>query len=160
MSSFLTAKCLYALAQSNFTRRHLRPALSRTESHFCVEDIVVGNSSLSMPSLTLLPLGADRFKMIHADPLGFCLHIMPFTFELAGLLDGWNGPLANPDTNQSATASVTCSANSRVLAALRLTVGWRAAPLQPMSAPMVKSVHTLLTDFCPGSLEPKQDFSV
>jgi len=97
--------------------------------------------------LTLLPLGADRFKMIHADPLGFCLHIMPLTFALAGLLDGWNGPAANPDTNHSATASVTCSANSRVLAALRLTVGWRAAPLQPMLAPVVKSVHTASNRF-------------
>jgi hypothetical protein len=104
--------------------------------------MVVGKSSLRMPSLTHAPLGAEKFKMMRAEPFGFCRHIMPFTLAVGGLSAGGNGPAANPDVTQSATESVTCSLNSRALGALLLKVGFLASPLHPMSAPSDKSLQT------------------
>jgi hypothetical protein len=80
--------------------------------------------------------------MIRADPFGFCLHIMPLTFAVVGRELGWNGPAAKPAVTQSATASVTCAANSKALGALLLTVGCLAVPLQPILAPSSKSLQT------------------
>jgi hypothetical protein len=105
--------------------------------------MVVGKSSFEIPSFTQLPFGAEKFSMILADPFGFWWHIIPLTLADSGLAAGGNGPAANPDATQSATASVTCSLNSSALGALLLTEGERAAPLQPMSAPFSRSLQTL-----------------
>jgi hypothetical protein len=83
-SSARTHMCLYAAAQSVFVMRHPLPAVFNTCSHAPVDDILAGNSSLSIPSLTLLPFGADRFSMTRTDPLGFGLTIMPLIFAAAG----------------------------------------------------------------------------
>jgi hypothetical protein len=80
----------------------------------------VGNSVLSIPSLTQDPAGEEKFKMMRADPFGFCRHIIPFTFAFAGRCDGSNGPAANPCVIQSAMASVTSGPNSYALGALLL----------------------------------------
>ncbi len=118
------------------------PALSSTVNHLAVDDMVVGKSSAVMPSLTLNPRGADRFKMIRAVPLGFILHITPLIFAFFGLLEGSNGPATIPCWTQEATASVTSAPHSCALAALVLKEGSLAAPLHPMSAPFSKSLQT------------------
>ncbi len=123
------------------------PALSKTWSHFLVEDIVVGKSSFLIPSFTQQPLGAEKLRIMRAEPLGFCRHIMPLTFAAAGRSLGWKGPAAKPAVIQSATASVTCAANSKALGALLLTVGSLAKPRQPISAPFSKSLQTWSSNF-------------
>jgi hypothetical protein len=115
--------------------------LSKTFSHSPVDDIEVGKSSLLIPSFTHVPSGEAKFRMILAVPLGFGLHIMPLIFALSGLSFGSNGPAAKPCFIQSATASVTSGPYWKALGALVLLLGSLAGPLQPMSAPCLKSLQ-------------------
>jgi hypothetical protein len=140
--SVLTAMCLYAAAQSTFAMMQPLPALSKTDIHLAVDDIDVGNSSATMPSLTLNPRGADRFRIIRAVPFGFILHMTPLIFAFFGRSEGLNGPATIPCCTQEATASVTSAPKSCELAAFVLTEGSLPTPLQPMSAPFSKSLQT------------------
>jgi hypothetical protein len=124
------------------------PAFSRAANQRLVEDMDVGNCLLSMPSLTQLPDGEEKFKIILAEPFGFCLHIMPLILASAGRLAAGNGPAAKPFSTHSATASVTSGPNSKALGALVLTLGLRAWPRQPMSAPPVRSLQTTSNRGC------------
>ncbi len=85
-----------------------------------VDAMEVGNSVLSILSLTQDPAGDEKFSIMRADPFSFCRHIIPFTLALAGCCIGSNGPAANPCVIQSATASVTSGPNSYALGALLL----------------------------------------
>jgi hypothetical protein len=93
--------------------------------------------------LTLLPFGADKFKMILAVPFGFMRHITPLTLASFGLSFGSNGPAAMPCCTHSAMASVTSAPQSYALRALPQTVASLAAPTQPMFAPFSRSLHTV-----------------
>ena len=92
---------------------------------------MVGKSSLLMPSLTQLPTGELRFRMMRTAPVGFILVIMPFNLAPEGTCANGTGPLANFFVVQSATASVTCSANSYALGELVEKEGSLEEPLQP-----------------------------
>ena len=107
MSSSRTVTCLYALAQSVLVIQAPTPALFSTVTHAAVDDMTAGNSSADIPSLTDIPLGADKFRMILADPLGFFLTIMPLIFAPAGTSSSATGPAAYPSTIQLAMASDT-----------------------------------------------------
>jgi hypothetical protein len=87
---------LYADAQSIFIMWQCLPALSKTSNHLPVEDMVAGNKSLSMPSFTHPPLGAERLRIILAVPFGFNRHIMPLNLAFAGRQEGSNGPATIP----------------------------------------------------------------
>jgi hypothetical protein len=76
-----------------------------------VDYMVVGKSSLLIPSFTQEPSGDEKFKMTLAAPFGFSLHIRPLTFALAGRSFGSNGPAAKPADTHSAIASVTSGAD-------------------------------------------------
>jgi hypothetical protein len=119
------------------------PALSSAPNQRLVEDMEVGNILLSIPSLTQLPAGDEKLRIIRADPFGFCRHMIPLTLALAGLSVGEKGPAAKPCATQSATASVTSGAKSNALGAFVLTLGLRAVPCQPMSAPSDRSLQTI-----------------
>jgi hypothetical protein len=103
----------------------------------------VGNILLSIPSLTQLPAGDEKLSIIRAEPFGFCRHMIPLTFAFFGRSVGEKGPAAKPCATQSATASVTSGPKSKALGAFVLTLGLRADPWQPMSAPSVRSLHTI-----------------
>ncbi len=111
--------------------------MSRTSSHLAVDDITAGKSSAVIPSFTDDPSGAEKFKIILAEPFGFCLHIMPFT--LAPCSGSSNGPFANPFVIQAATASVISAGNLNALSAFLLKDAFRKSPLHPISAPFSKS---------------------
>jgi hypothetical protein len=83
---------MYAAAQSVFVMRQPLPAVFSTCSHAPVDGIFAGNSSLSIPSLTLRPFGADRFSMTLTDPFGLGLTIMPLIFAAAGNCAAVTGP--------------------------------------------------------------------
>jgi hypothetical protein len=93
-SSVLTQMCLYAAAQSVFAIQQPLPAAFSTCSHAAVEDIFAGNSSLFIPSFTLLPFGADKFRITLTEPLGFGLTMIPLTFASAGTWSAATGPNA------------------------------------------------------------------
>jgi hypothetical protein len=112
VSSNLTQMCLYAAAQSVLVMRQPLPALSSTRNQAPVDDILAGNSSLLIPSFTLLPFGADRFKITLTEPFGFGRTIMPLIFAESGTAPAHTGPKAYPFLTHSATASVTCGPNS------------------------------------------------
>ena len=109
--------------------------MSSTLNHSLVEDMDVGKSSLSIPSFTHSPTGDEKFSMTLAVPFGLGLHMIPLTLAVSGRSSGSKGPAAKPCVTHSAMASVTSAANSNALGALVLTVGCRAMPLHPMSAP-------------------------
>jgi hypothetical protein len=58
------------------------PSLLSTASYASVDDIVAGKSSLFILSFTLKPFGADKFRIILTELLGFVLVSIPFTFAL------------------------------------------------------------------------------
>jgi hypothetical protein len=68
---------------------------------------------------------------------------MPLIFTSAGVSAGRNGPTAKPAATHEAMASVTSRGWASALAALVLREARRKLPLQPMSAPPVKSRHTI-----------------
>ena len=83
---------LVGISQSILHIFALRPARCKALSHFVVDDIMVGNSSLSIPSFTQLPNGELRLRMILTEPFGFGLVIMPFTLAVAGICSRGTGP--------------------------------------------------------------------
>ena len=89
--------------------RHPLPALFRHSSHCPVDDITVGNSLASIPSFTDLPSGADRLRITLTAPVGFSLHIIPFTLAPSGSSALEKGPAAKPFASHPAMASVICA---------------------------------------------------
>ena len=98
-----------------------------------------------MPSFTDIPLGADKFKITLAAPLGFFLTMIPLTLAPAGRSSSDTGPNAYPSTIHPAIASVTSGPASNALAALLLKVAALYTPLHPISAPLAKFPATLST---------------
>lgn len=69
--------------------------------------------------------------------------MIPLNFAVAGTSESSTGPKANPFANQSQMASVTCAPFSYALGALVAREGFQNRPLQPISAPSLRSEQIL-----------------
>ena len=67
---------------------------------------------------------------------------MPLNFADGGTSERWMGLYANPFANQWQIASVTCAPFSYALGAFVAREGFLKSPLQPMTAPDLKSEQT------------------
>jgi hypothetical protein len=105
-----------------------------------MEVMDVGKSLAVILSLTLNPLGAEKFRMILAVPFSFILHSIDF--DIFWFADRIVQSCYYTLLYQHCYGICTSVPKSCALGALVLKEAFLQSPLQWMSAPFSKSLHT------------------